>query len=104
MYKTQKNNIMKYFKRKSANSLKIILLFLLTPMIGVYFFPEMTKKDKNHINDLSKKYGMESTEYVALKYEARTNRDLFTDTIISALIIGLIASYIIIQSVIYKHT
>lgn len=95
---------MKYFKRKSTSSLKIILLFLLTPMIGVYFFPEMTEEDKNHINELSRKYGMDGTEYVALRYEARTGRDLFTDTIISALIVGVLMFYILIQYLIWKHT
>lgn len=88
---------MKYFKKQNNDNIKVLLLFILTPLIGVKFYEKINEKDLKLIDELSKKYGISGEERVALIYEARTSRDLFTDSLISCITISILVTIIILS-------
>lgn len=88
-------------------TIKIILLIILTPYIGVKFYSKITKEEENLLrlhNDLQLH---EKEQLFMLVYNKRTNRDLLTDCLYSFIFFSSLISIILLLTInpilIFKH-
>jgi hypothetical protein len=88
-------------------NIKIILLIILTPYLGIMFYPKLTKKEICSLrlqNDLMLN---QKEELFALTYKRTTNRDLLMDCLFSFIfyqsLISLILLFTVNPLLIFKH-